>query len=223
MADERLDRLLNLDQLATSWGPPDADVPYPDEDVESTADDTTADPNFKAPPSDGSPSEDEGGDEESDRGSESDGGNLSSIAASSDGCQPLELVRQPGRQGHHAVELWLSSSLQAHQDVGPQKLRCQPLSEALYSEEHRHRRCSPCVAPHVQPPVGYHYEQRSPCPKETLALGLGRLICHQARWLCHHHHPEEKTLLLKQEHLLGRCRPKKTMERRLIESRRYRT
>eukprot|EP00644_Phytophthora_capsici_P000906 jgi/Phyca11/15916/fgenesh1_pg.PHYCAscaffold_16_\ len=72
------------------------------EDVESTADDTTADPNFKAPPSDGSPSEDEGGDEESDRGSESDGGNLSSIAASSDGCQPLEL--EPKKKTKKKIE-----------------------------------------------------------------------------------------------------------------------
>eukprot|EP00644_Phytophthora_capsici_P011488 jgi/Phyca11/18521/fgenesh1_pg.PHYCAscaffold_37_\ len=73
MADERLDRLLNLDQLAPSWEPLDAHVPYPDEDVESTADDTTAGPDFKAPPSDGSPSEGEDDGDDSDSGSESDG------------------------------------------------------------------------------------------------------------------------------------------------------
>ncbi|KAG1699598.1 hypothetical protein DVH05_013007 [Phytophthora capsici] len=73
MADERLDRLLNLDQLAPSWEPLDAHVPYPDEDVESMVDDTTADPDFKAPPSDGSPSEDEDDGNDSDSGSESDG------------------------------------------------------------------------------------------------------------------------------------------------------
>ncbi|KAG1684886.1 hypothetical protein DVH05_021511 [Phytophthora capsici] len=72
MADERLDRLLNLDQLAPSWEPLDAHVPYPDEDVGSTVDDTTADPDFKAPPSDGSPSEDEDDGNASDSGSESD-------------------------------------------------------------------------------------------------------------------------------------------------------
>eukprot|EP00644_Phytophthora_capsici_P012832 jgi/Phyca11/13843/fgenesh1_pg.PHYCAscaffold_5_\ len=73
MADERLDRLLNLDQLAPSWEPLDAHVPYPDEDVESTVDDTTADPDFKAPPSDGSPSEDEDDGNYSDSGCEPDG------------------------------------------------------------------------------------------------------------------------------------------------------
>eukprot|EP00644_Phytophthora_capsici_P015491 jgi/Phyca11/20646/fgenesh1_pg.PHYCAscaffold_70_\ len=73
MADERLDRLLNLDQLAPSWEPLDAHVPYPDEDVESTVDDTTADPDFKAPPSEGSPSEDEDDGNDSDSGSEPDG------------------------------------------------------------------------------------------------------------------------------------------------------
>ncbi|KAG1697433.1 hypothetical protein DVH05_016307 [Phytophthora capsici] len=73
MADERLDRLLKLGQPAPSWEPLDAHVPYPDEDVESTVDDTTADPDFKAPPSDGSPSEDEDDGNDSDSGSESDG------------------------------------------------------------------------------------------------------------------------------------------------------
>eukprot|EP00644_Phytophthora_capsici_P018301 jgi/Phyca11/21562/fgenesh1_pg.PHYCAscaffold_101_\ len=73
MADERLDRLLNLDQPAPSWEPLDAHVPYPDEDVESTVDDTTADPDFQAPPSERSPSEDEDDGNDSDSGSESDG------------------------------------------------------------------------------------------------------------------------------------------------------
>jgi hypothetical protein len=47
MADERLDRLLARGDVPPPWEAPDEHIAYPDEDVDSTVDDTNADPDFK--------------------------------------------------------------------------------------------------------------------------------------------------------------------------------
>jgi hypothetical protein len=47
MADKRLDRLLTRGDVPPSWEAPDEHIAYPDEDVDSTVDDTNADPDFK--------------------------------------------------------------------------------------------------------------------------------------------------------------------------------
>jgi hypothetical protein len=47
MADERLDGLLARGGVPPPWEAPDEHIAYPDEDVDSTVDDTNADPDFK--------------------------------------------------------------------------------------------------------------------------------------------------------------------------------
>jgi hypothetical protein len=46
MADERLDQLLARGDVPPPWEAPDEHIAYPDEDVDSTVDDTNADPGF---------------------------------------------------------------------------------------------------------------------------------------------------------------------------------
>jgi len=103
MADERLDRLLARGDVPPPWEAPDEHIDYPDEDVDSTVDDTNADPDFKPlehAVSDGSASSSSG--EDSDEAEFADPASVKSTSkrgrSSSDSDAPLVVAVNAKRQ-----------------------------------------------------------------------------------------------------------------------------